>query len=157
MSALPAGGAGNWITPPPLDDGSSVWSSEEYTSSFESSYLTDTGYASAARYAASYPRRADYTPTYPYYANNADPNVALPPYWPRPVATLPLDGFAVAALIFGIIGGWIFGIGFGVAALSRINRGERRGRGLAIAGLWLSAAWLLILAFAVALPLYLNR
>jgi hypothetical protein len=62
-------------------------------------------------------------------------------YPPAPPAPVKVDGFAITSLIFGLVGGVIFSVGFGIAALRRIHRRERRGRGLAIAGLWLSLVW----------------
>jgi len=61
-----------------------------------------------------------------------------PPVWP----TLPPhDGLAVAALVCGIVGLVILPIplsqialGLGIASLVRINRGTRRGKGLAVTG-----------------------
>jgi hypothetical protein len=64
------------------------------------------------------------------------------------------NGFAIAALIFGIIGGLVLGFIFGFIALSQTKRTGQNGRGLAIAGLILSAMWtigiilLVILAIA---------
>ncbi len=54
------------------------------------------------------------------------------------------DGFAIASLIFGIIGGILLSAIFGFVALSRIRRTGRGGRGLALAGLVLSGVWVLI-------------
>lgn len=144
MSAVPPSDAGRWVTPPPLSDGADVWSSEQYTSTVDSIYLddptyldrpTDTSYASTASFM--------YSSSYPYYSAGPRGRQSLPPYWPQPAyQVIAVDGFAIAALIFGILGGWLLGIGFGVAALRRIGAGQRRGRGLAIAGLWLSVAWI---------------
>jgi hypothetical protein len=61
---------------------------------------------------------------------------------PAPTGAQKVDGFAITSLIFGIIGGIPFAIGFAIAALVRISRGRRRGKGLAIAGLVLSGVWI---------------
>ena len=59
------------------------------------------------------------------------------------------NGFAVASLILGLLGitviGAIAGIVLGIMALGQIRRTGQRGRGLAIAGLALSAFWLVLL------------
>jgi hypothetical protein len=57
-----------------------------------------------------------------------------------------LSGFAVASLVFGVIGGVLFSPLFGLIALAKIKRTGQRGRGLAVAGLVLSGVWLLVLA-----------
>lgn len=76
-----------------------------------------------------------------------------PPAPPRPAGT---DGMAIAALIFGIIGWVLVSVPFGIAALVRTRRTGQDGRGLAIAGLVLSALWTLfavvVLVIAVAEP-----
>jgi hypothetical protein len=55
------------------------------------------------------------------------------------------DGFAIAALIFGILGGVLLSVIFGFVALSRIKRSGKGGKGLAIAGLVLSGLWIVLL------------
>ena len=67
--------------------------------------------------------------------------------YPQPPQQPPsTDGFAIAALVFGIIGGILFAVIFGFVALSRIKKSEGRktGRGLAIAALVLSGVWILV-------------
>ena len=144
--------SGRWVTPPPMDDGSSVWSGEEYSVA-EPAHLSSSGYTGYS----SYPRTSTfgYAPAYPYYTNVGAPGQPLPPYWPRAVAARPIDGYAITSLVFGILGGWLFGLGFGFAALRRIGRGVRRGRGIAIAGIWLSAIWIAV--YAIVVPLYLRK
>ncbi len=67
------------------------------------------------------------------------------PYGPAPAQDRPpLDGFAVTSLVLGLLSGVVFSVGFGIAALRRIGRGERRGRGLAIAGIALSVMWTIV-------------
>jgi hypothetical protein len=62
----------------------------------------------------------------------------------------PVDGFAITSLITGLLGGVLLSVGFGIAALRRIRRGKRRGRGLAIAGLSLSLAWTMVYGVVIA-------
>lgn len=61
-----------------------------------------------------------------------------PPYPPQRQGT---NGFAVASLIFGIIGGVLLSVIFGFVALSQIKRRGQGGKGLAVAGLTLSGVW----------------
>ncbi|MCU1529680.1 MAG: hypothetical protein JWP75_3443 [Frondihabitans sp.] len=67
----------------------------------------------------------------------------------RPNST---NGFAVSALIFGLLGGTIFPIVFGHVALAQIERTGERGRGMAIAGLilgYLSVAVVLVILIVI--------
>ncbi|HEY0119760.1 MAG TPA: DUF4190 domain-containing protein [Cellulomonas sp.] len=74
-----------------------------------------------------------------------------------PAADPGTDGFAIAALVFGILGGWLALI-FGFIALSRIKKSGARGRGMAIAGLSIGAAWIVIgILAAVAIPVFVNQ
>ena len=102
----------------------------------------------APTYSATYtsPHHGNYHAN--YGSNFASPQ-SLPPYWPQPRGLKPpVDGFAITSFIFGLIGGFLFSIGFALAAFRRIGQGRRRGRPLAIAGLILSAAWILADALA---------
>jgi hypothetical protein len=170
MSAVPPG-SGRWVTPPPANDGSAVWSSDEYSASIEamnragipgdySEYADFAAYSDYGGYARG--ANAVYAPSYTYYSNTgySDPAVAsaeFPPYWPPPGGReAPIDGYAIAAFIFGVLGVFPLGIGFGIAALRRIALRGRRGRGLAIAGLGLSAMWTVAVVIAVLIPLYLS-
>jgi hypothetical protein len=77
--------------------------------------------------------------------NPYEPWAGPAPYGPPQIqARPPLDGFAVTSLVLGLLSGVVFSVGFGIAALRRIGRGERRGRGLAIAGIALSAVWTVV-------------
>jgi hypothetical protein len=69
---------------------------------------------------------------------------------PPPGGDEPNDGFAVAALIFGVLGG-LLAVVFGIVALLRIRRSGRPGKRLAIAGLVLAAIWIVGLGAALAL------
>jgi len=81
--------------------------------------------------------------------------VAPPPFPGAPTRT---SGLAIASLICGILGCIPFsalaGIGLGIGALSSINksRGQLKGRGLAIAGICVSAFMCLIFLPAMFLP-----
>lgn len=73
-----------------------------------------------------------------------------PPY-PLDEPDGPTNGFAVASFVLGLLGiGSILSYVFGVVALRQIRLSGQRGRGLAIAGLALSAMWtLLVIAFVL--------
>jgi Domain of unknown function (DUF4190)/Septum formation len=60
------------------------------------------------------------------------------------------NGFAVASLIFGILGGILFGLIFGFVALGQIKKRNQKGRGMAIAGIVLSLVWTLACGGAIA-------
>ena len=95
-------------------------------------------------------------PVYPY-----PPGAPLPPYGygpeygygsgylPVPPGPRKWNGFAIASLVFGIIGGIILAVPFGIVALVGGRRQTRRGAGMAIAGLTLSALWVVGIAVAV--------
>jgi hypothetical protein len=61
------------------------------------------------------------------------------------------NGFAIAALIFGIIGGVLLSVIFAIVALVKIrNNPQQRGKGLAIAGLVLSGLWVVLIVVVIA-------
>ncbi|KAA1251724.1 DUF4190 domain-containing protein [Mycobacterium simiae] len=68
---------------------------------------------------------------------------------PPPPASLGTNGFAIASLIFGVLGGVLLSVIFGIIALTQIKRRGQSGRGMAIAGLVLSAAWTLVIVAAI--------
>ncbi|MFN2589207.1 MAG: DUF4190 domain-containing protein [Actinomycetota bacterium] len=63
------------------------------------------------------------------------------------------DGFAIAALVLGILGG-ILGLVFGLIALRRIRRRGTGGRGLAIAGIVLSSIWIVLIGLGVIVAIF---
>ncbi|TDD68644.1 hypothetical protein E1262_15465 [Jiangella aurantiaca] len=64
------------------------------------------------------------------------------PVTPQPERIQGTNGFAVATLVFGIIGGIPLAIIFGVIALGRTANGRQQGRGMAVAGLVCAGLWL---------------
>ncbi|MDR0345132.1 MAG: DUF4190 domain-containing protein, partial [Nocardiopsaceae bacterium] len=60
------------------------------------------------------------------------------------------SGFAIASFVFGLLGGVLLSVIFGIVALVRIRRRGQRGKGFAIAGLVLSGAWVLVVGVAIA-------
>ncbi len=61
------------------------------------------------------------------------------------------NGFAIASLILGIVGGVLLSVIFGLIALAKIRSRPQSGRGLAIAGLALSCAWVVGIVAVVAI------
>jgi len=66
------------------------------------------------------------------------------PYGPPPGTS----GMAIASLVLGICGFFcvtpLIGLGLGIAALAQISKTRQPGRGMAIAGIILSVAWILL-------------
>jgi uncharacterized protein DUF4190 len=87
---------------------------------------------------------------------HAAPAATAPAYaWqnPAPYNTVQprqgTNGWAVASLVFGILGGIVLGVTFGIIALVQIGRRPQAGRPLAIAGLVMSGVWAAVIAGAV--------
>jgi hypothetical protein len=72
--------------------------------------------------------------------------VTAPAQPQRPGGT---NGWAIAAFVLGILGGTILSVIFAIVALVQTKRGQR-GRGLAIAALVISAAWIAVIASVIA-------
>ncbi|GAA1254610.1 hypothetical protein GCM10009665_51550 [Kitasatospora nipponensis] len=90
---------------------------------------------------------AEYPPAGPLGVEAYPPGFSGAGY-PAPVQEPGKNGFAVAALVFGLIGGFVFGILFGVLGL---NRAKKVGRGKAMAwiGIVLSILWIAPIAYFV--------
>jgi hypothetical protein len=76
------------------------------------------------------------------------------PPGPRQPASDKTSGWAIASFILGLLGllgGVVLSPIFGVVALRRIKRFGQRGRGLAIAGLASSGAWIVLIVAGAAL------
>lgn len=67
------------------------------------------------------------------------------PYQQLPPAKSGTNGFAIASLIFGVMGGVLLGFIFGFVALSQIKKRNQGGKGMAVAGLVLSTLWSLVI------------
>lgn len=80
-------------------------------------------------------------PPPPVYGE-APPLYQPPGYQPPPQAQ-GTNGFAIAALVFGLLGGCLALI-FGPIALSQIKKTGQQGRGMAIAGMVAFGVWLVI-------------
>lgn len=96
-----------------------------------------------------------YQPYQPYPAPYQQPP---PPYPPQPAYPTKqgTNGFAIAALILGILGGVLLSVIFGIIALRQIKRTGQSGRGMAIAGLVISGLWVLVVAAIVILALVFD-
>jgi hypothetical protein len=71
------------------------------------------------------------------------------PSWSPPPTRAKTSGWAIASFVFGLLGGVLLSAIFGVVALRRIKRLGQRGQGLAIAGLALSGAWIVLIVAIV--------
>ena len=67
-----------------------------------------------------------------------------------PLAERPVSGFAVATLVLGIVGIVLPAVICGIVALGQIRGGSHSGKGMAIAGLLISAVWVILLGLYVA-------
>lgn len=112
-------------------------------------------------------------PTAPQYARPGQypaPPGQLPPpgqapggHWPPgygpggPPPKRGTNGFAIAALILGLLGGILLSVIFGIVALRQIKRTGEGGKGMAIAGLALSGLWVVVGIALAALVLSLDE
>lgn len=85
----------------------------------------------------------------PYEQQFPPPAPAYPAYPGMPAQPQKTNGFAIASLIFGIIGGVLLSAIFGIIALVQIKKNNEKGKGMAIAGLVLSGAWVAVICIAV--------
>ncbi|GAA4569931.1 DUF4190 domain-containing protein [Planotetraspora kaengkrachanensis] len=69
-----------------------------------------------------------------------------PPYGYPPPPPARTNGFAIAALVLGILGVLLLSIIFGIVALAQIRKRGDKGKGLAIAGLIVSGLWIALFA-----------
>jgi hypothetical protein len=88
-------------------------------------------------------------PPGPYSAQPPGPYYPPPPglYAPQAPGT---NWWAIISLIFGILGGVLISVICGIVGLRRAKAGQG-GRGMAIAGLVLSALWVLVLLVGIAI------
>lgn len=76
---------------------------------------------------------------------------------PYPTPPKTTSGWAIAALIFGIIGGVLLSVIFGIVALNKTKDGRQGGRGMAIAGLVLSGLWVIGGVVLVVALLFISK
>ncbi len=81
----------------------------------------------------------------PFSPGGYPPPPQMGQQWGQLAGKRSMDGLSIASLVFGIIGGILLAIPFGIAGLVRTRQGVRRGRPLAIAGLSLSLVWVIVL------------
>jgi hypothetical protein len=67
------------------------------------------------------------------------------------------NGFAIAGFVLGLVGAIVLAPVFSILGLRRIKRTGERGKGMAIAGLVLSACWVLVIAGGVVLASFLDN
>jgi hypothetical protein len=79
------------------------------------------------------------------------PGQVPPPYGPPPQQTT--NWWAVVSLVFGLFGGILISVIAGIVALNKAKSG-RPGRGMAIAGLVLSAVWAVVIAVGIAFVVF---
>lgn len=85
----------------------------------------------------------------PHSAPGASSRFEGSPAAPAPQKT---EGFAIAALVLGLLGGTVFALVLGFTALKRVKENGTKGRGLAVAGMVAGMIWAPIL-----LSIYLSR
>jgi hypothetical protein len=78
-------------------------------------------------------------PSYPAGAADRERSGARPYGAER----LGVNGFAVASMILGLIGGIVLAVVFGIVALVQVNQRGQRGKGFAVTGLVASVVWIL--------------
>ena len=76
---------------------------------------------------------------------------------PYPTPPKTTSGWAIAALVFGIIGGVLLSVIFGIVALNKTKDGRQGGRGMAIAGLVLSGLWVIGGVVLVVALLFISK
>lgn len=75
---------------------------------------------------------------------------------PRPVGRPPkTNEFAIAALVAGLGGGNVLGIGLALIAFRQIRERGQSGRWMAVVGLVSSVFWLVVLFAVVVVPVFL--
>lgn len=93
--------------------------------------------------------QAPYSPAAPTYGTPPPP----PPPVNEPETT---NGFAIASLICGIVapcGAGLLAVVFGIVALVQMRQRRQKGKGMAIAGLVLTGAWLLVFAAIIVISI----
>lgn len=76
-----------------------------------------------------------------------------PPYPPRPTTSR----WAIAALVLSLLSCVPLGVIFGIIALVKTKDGRQSGRGLAIAGIAISGAWVVVAAVIAVIAMLGNR
>ncbi|WP_191840677.1 DUF4190 domain-containing protein [Catellatospora chokoriensis] len=106
-------------------------------------YGTNPPYGTAPQYGAGQP----YAANQPFSAppQQTPPGGYGVPYPQVPPPPSGTNGFAIASLVFGVMGGVLLGYIFGFVALSQIKKRNQNGKGMAVAGLVLSTIWSLVI------------
>jgi hypothetical protein len=83
-----------------------------------------------------------------------------PPPWPGyypPPPPRKTSGWAIAALVFGILGGVLISVVCGIVALNKTKDGRQSGRGMAIGGLVASGVWVLLVVAGATIYAVVGR
>ena len=108
----------------------------------------------AVRHGPQYGTGQQYAASQPY---SAPPQQTPPGGYGVPYQQTPppsgTNGFAIASLVFGVMGGVLLGYIFGFVALSQIKKRNQNGRGMAIAGLVLSTLWSLVICAVIGIAI----
>ena len=75
------------------------------------------------------------------------------PGYPAPRAHTGTNGFAIASLVLGILGGVLLSVIFGIVALVQVHKRGQPGKGVAIGGLVASGCWVLLIVTGVTLAI----
>lgn len=114
---------------------------------------SQAGYAPAG-YQQPYSAPPGYPAAGPAYGA---PGYGVPGYSPYgPPASDKTNGFAIASLVLGIIGGALLSVIFGILALRQIKERGEKGRGMAITGLVLSGVWAVLACGGIVLGAVLD-
>lgn len=103
-----------------------------------------------------YPQYPQYQQYPQYPAQPGYPAYPPPGQYPYPPPPTGPNYWAIVSLIFGIIGGVLISVVCGIVGLRRAKEG-RGGRGMAIAGLVLSALWVVGIVVAIALAAVFDK
>jgi hypothetical protein len=93
-------------------------------------------------------------PSYPYPPPPPPPG--YPGYPAPPPQQQQTNWWAIVALVFGILGGVLISVICGVVGLNKAKQGQG-GRGMAIAGLVLSALWIVLLVVGIGVYFLIGR
>lgn len=105
----------------------------------------------------------EYTPGAPSAPSEPQPSIPQPSYqqpgFPPPVPYAPIPAepartsernwMGIVALIFGVLGGIVIAVIFGIWSLVSFKQGRANNRGLAIGGLAAAGAWVLLIGIGV--------
>jgi hypothetical protein len=95
-------------------------------------------------------------PSYPYPPPPPPPGYPGYPAYPAPPQQQKTNWWAIVSLVFGILGGVLISVICGIVGLNKAKQGQG-GRAMAIAGLVLSALWVVLLAVGISVYFLIGR